>query len=259
MRNNTVFDIVTGADKCSMEECVEEVVNTLNYLGECPDSRTSKRDKQHESPTSGERTAFWDCVSSKEYNNETKDQISQSLRTGLEVNPNETRACDRDKTEDMEERGLQRSCQQHERNCDEHDVADSEDEGRPQGVNRQPLEDDRASSSQPFELNRDRFHLRLGLQTSENYLIKRESNAMETSFGEYASELFSAIQMAKFVQQLDLSDNLLPSAIVEQLYVAWSSNTRKGTPTKHVDNQVVHFSVEGRQCFGLRPCCQRLT
>jgi hypothetical protein len=245
VENNTVLNIVTGAEEYSTERCVEEVVNTLDYRGECYDNRAINREKQHESPTSAERTAFCDCASSKEYNNGAKNQNSPSLPTRLETNPNETKAYVGDKTENTEERGLQQSCQQHERNCDEYDVADSEDEGRREGLNRHTLEDDCASSSQS-----------LGLQTNENVLIKRETKAIEIPFGEYASELFSAIQKAKILQLLDLSENLLPPEMVEQLYVAWSSNTRQGTPAKHIDNQVVHFIMQGRQCCGLRPCCQ---
>lgn len=246
--NNIVFNIVAGAKKRPTERCVEEVVNTLDYHCECSDSRASNRGKQHESPTFSEHTPFCDCASSKDCNSGAKDQKSQSLRTGFETNPNQTTACFRDKTENAEDRGLQQSCQQHERNCGEYDVADSEDEGRPKGVNHHRLEDDCASSSQP-----------LSLRTNENVLVKRETKAIEISFGEYASELISAIQKANYLQLLDLSENSLPSEMVEQLYVAWSSNTRVGTPVKHIENQVVHFSMEGRRCCGLRPCCRSFT
>jgi hypothetical protein len=256
MENNSFFNSITGADRCSAESCVQGVVSTPNYLVDCSENRASDCSKQHESPTSAECTSFFHCVSSKQYNNGAKDQKCQSLPTCFEINPSKKRACVGDKSENTNERRLARSCQQCEGSCGE-DMADGE-EGRENSVNCSSLESDCASSSQPFGLIRDRSHLLLDLHTNENVLIKGEGNTIKISCGEYASDLFIAIQMAENLQLLDLSNNSLPSDMAEQLYVAWSLNRRAGNPIKHINNSVVHFTMEGRQCCGLRRCCQRL-
>lgn len=246
----------TGADTCSVESCVKRAVNKLNYHVECSDNNADDWPKQHESSTSDECTSFLHCVSGKEYNNRAKDQECQSLCTCLKTNVSETKTCVGDKSENIQEKTLSLICKQHEINCDDY-IADGEEVGSSDGVNCSFLNADCASSSQPFGLMMDKSRLLPDLHTHENIVIRGDVNTIKMSYGKYASELFVAIQMAKNLQLLDLSDNSLPLDMAEQLYVSWSLNTRAANPVKHIDKPVVHFSVEGRQCCGERLCCQR--
>lgn len=132
-----------------------------------------------------------DCVSSKHYNNLANDQKCQSLPTCFESSRSEARAGVGDKSENTMEKRLPHSCHQHETSCDE------EDEDSPNSVNCSSLKADCASSSQPFGLIRDRSHLLLDLHTNENVLIKEGASTIKLLYGEYASDLFAAIQMAK--------------------------------------------------------------
>eukprot|EP01018_Ginkgo_biloba_P028501 Gb_06807 [translate_table: standard] len=242
VENNSTANIFNGADRSATARCIEETMIAHNYHGECSENRASDRSNQHESPTS---------VSSQRFN-AAEDQRGRSL-----IPQNETMPCAGDKTESNKEQDILQSRQQYERNCNEYDVADSEDEGKPEGANCSSLEDDCASSSQPFVTIRGKYHLLPALQPNGTVSTKRELNAASMSLEEFASELFSSICMAKNLQLLDLSDNFLPSEIAEQLYIVWSSYTRAGSPAKHIENHTVHFCMEGRPCCGFRTCCQR--
>ncbi|GAB2283147.1 hypothetical protein Dimus_017676 [Dionaea muscipula] len=72
-------------------------------------------------------------------------------------------------------------------------------------------------------------------------------------------ELSTAVGKAKQLQLLDLSDNGLPPNVVDALYAAWSCSPRAGLPHRHIKDQSVHFSLEGKDCCGVRvrPCCRR--
>ncbi|KAE8705157.1 protein TONSOKU-like isoform X2 [Hibiscus syriacus] len=63
--------------------------------------------------------------------------------------------------------------------------------------------------------------------------------------------------MAKRLQLLDLSDNGLSIQASEALYSAWSSGSKAGSSRRHIDDRIVHFSVEGNKCCGLKPCCRK--
>ncbi|KAL5976340.1 hypothetical protein ACLOJK_020671 [Asimina triloba] len=70
--------------------------------------------------------------------------------------------------------------------------------------------------------------------------------------------LSKAISAAKQLQLLDLSSNGFPSEAIEMLYVSWALDSRfHGSVQKHVDDKIVHFSVEGKRCCGVKLCCRR--
>ncbi|KAE8674121.1 Tetratricopeptide repeat-containing protein, putative isoform 3 [Hibiscus syriacus] len=54
-----------------------------------------------------------------------------------------------------------------------------------------------------------------------------------------------AIGTSKRLQLLDLSDNGLSIQDSKALYNAWSSGSRAGSSWRHIEDQIVHFSVEG--------------
>ncbi|XP_040376586.1 protein TONSOKU [Oryza brachyantha] len=71
-------------------------------------------------------------------------------------------------------------------------------------------------------------------------------------------ELAEAIVSAKQLKLLDLSRNGLSEEDIQSLYFAWGSGPRgDGIARKHVAKEVMHFSVDGMMCCGLKPCCRR--
>ncbi|VAI61758.1 unnamed protein product [Triticum turgidum subsp. durum] len=75
---------------------------------------------------------------------------------------------------------------------------------------------------------------------------------------QFVQELAEALVSAKQLRVLDLSQNGLSEEAVQSLYSAWASGPRgDGVARKHVGKEVVHFSVDGATCCGLKPCCRR--
>ncbi|TVU28893.1 hypothetical protein EJB05_20430 [Eragrostis curvula] len=71
-------------------------------------------------------------------------------------------------------------------------------------------------------------------------------------------ELVHALVSAKQLKLLDLSQNGLSEGSIQSLYSAWASGPRgDGIARKHVNKEVVHFSVDGMRCCGPKPCCRR--
>ncbi|XP_058073084.1 protein TONSOKU isoform X2 [Magnolia sinica] len=70
-------------------------------------------------------------------------------------------------------------------------------------------------------------------------------------------ELSKAIGIAKQLQLLDLSSNGFPKEAVEMLYASWSASSRSNGSIRHVEEKMVHFSVEGKRCCGAKICCKR--
>ncbi|RLM80797.1 protein TONSOKU isoform X2 [Panicum miliaceum] len=71
-------------------------------------------------------------------------------------------------------------------------------------------------------------------------------------------ELAEALISAKQLKVLDLSRNGLSDEAIQSLYSAWASVPRgDGMAQKHVNKDVVHFSVDGMRCCGMKPCCRR--
>ncbi|KAJ8504389.1 hypothetical protein OPV22_005275 [Ensete ventricosum] len=75
--------------------------------------------------------------------------------------------------------------------------------------------------------------------------------------GQPIQELSEAITSARNLQMLNLSRNKFSQEAIDSLYAAWSSPLRcnDGKSHKHVNAAVVHFSVDGKKCCGMRPCC----
>ncbi|KAK1276452.1 Protein TONSOKU [Acorus gramineus] len=73
------------------------------------------------------------------------------------------------------------------------------------------------------------------------------------------ADLCRAIGRAKHLQLLDLSKNGFSAEVAETLYFAWCSSSRSDvlSPQKHINDQMIHFSVEGKGCCGVRICCRK--
>lgn len=84
--------------------------------------------------------------------------------------------------------------------------------------------------------------------------IKNHSN----SESEYIQELSVAIQMAKNLQLLDISNNGFTKQLAESLSAAWASSSRSGSSRGHIEDNTIHLSVEGVKCCHLKPCCRRI-
>ncbi|XP_031476796.1 protein TONSOKU isoform X2 [Nymphaea colorata] len=118
-------------------------------------------------------------------------------------------------------------------------AADSEEGSDREG----PNDDTCASSSQSPEAN---------LASSKTPEMTSEHEPP------YLAHLSRAIINAKQLQCLDLSGNGFTSEVVEKLYSSWSSSTRiRCSTARHTENEIVHFSVQGKQCCGVRSCCKK--
>ncbi|VFQ96085.1 unnamed protein product [Cuscuta campestris] len=71
-------------------------------------------------------------------------------------------------------------------------------------------------------------------------------------------ELSTAIEMAKHLQRLDLSNNGFSQEAGQRLYTSWALHSRSGIAQKHIQGNVIHLSVQGVKCCGTKPCCQKL-
>ncbi|XP_043698218.1 protein TONSOKU [Telopea speciosissima] len=74
---------------------------------------------------------------------------------------------------------------------------------------------------------------------------------------EFVQDLTKALGMAKQLQILDLSNNGFPVEVAETLYSAWSSSRCSGSASRHIKNETIHFSVEGKNCCLVKDCCRR--
>ncbi|XVE86577.1 hypothetical protein DITRI_Ditri18aG0044600 [Diplodiscus trichospermus] len=74
---------------------------------------------------------------------------------------------------------------------------------------------------------------------------------------QFIQELSAAIGMVKQLQLLDLSNNGFSVQASEALYNAWSSGSRVGLSRRHIENQIVHLSVEGNKCCRVKSCCKK--
>lgn len=84
------------------------------------------------------------------------------------------------------------------------------------------------------------------------------SSSQRSSCYQVIQELGHALVLAKQLKVLDLSQNGLSEEAIQSLYSAWASGPRgDGTSRKHVNKEVVHFSVDGMRCCDLKSCCRR--
>ncbi|KAI3883378.1 hypothetical protein MKX03_009611 [Papaver bracteatum] len=70
-------------------------------------------------------------------------------------------------------------------------------------------------------------------------------------------ELSSSITFAKHLKLLVLSNNGFTTDVAETLYTSWSSSSGRGSARRHIKDQTIHFSVEGKSCCGVKVCCKR--
>uniref|UniRef100_A0A0A9A5L3 Uncharacterized protein n=1 Tax=Arundo donax TaxID=35708 RepID=A0A0A9A5L3_ARUDO len=84
------------------------------------------------------------------------------------------------------------------------------------------------------------------------------SSSQKNSHYLIIQELAHALISAKQLKVLDLSQNGLSEEDIQSLYSAWASGPRgDGMARKHLSKEVMHFSVDGMRCCGLKPCCRR--
>ncbi|PWA52260.1 tetratricopeptide repeat (TPR)-containing protein [Artemisia annua] len=73
-------------------------------------------------------------------------------------------------------------------------------------------------------------------------------------------QLSSAIANAIHLRLLDVSNNGFSVEVGERLFEAWSMRSRCGVTQSHIEGNIVHLSVEPKQCCKLKPlCCTRFT
>ncbi|XP_071916680.1 protein TONSOKU-like [Coffea arabica] len=111
------------------------------------------------------------------------------------------------------------------------EVADSDDDTTGEKVAPSGLSDNPIDSSQKKELR------------------------LESSF---IPDILAAISRAKHLLSLDLSDNGFCQSVAEKLYTAWSASSRAGLAQSHIQDNMIHLSVRGHKCCGVRPCCRRI-
>lgn len=70
-------------------------------------------------------------------------------------------------------------------------------------------------------------------------------------------DLSVAIGSTKQLQLLDLSFNGFSEEVAGILHSAWVSSSCGRLVQKHIDVNTIHFSVEGKNCCGVRTCCKR--
>ncbi|KAL3824491.1 hypothetical protein ACJIZ3_020520 [Penstemon smallii] len=74
----------------------------------------------------------------------------------------------------------------------------------------------------------------------------------------FLSELTNSITMARELKVLDLSHNGVSKEAADSLFTAWSLGARAGLAQRHVEENTVHLSVQGRKCCGIKSCCRRI-
>lgn len=70
-------------------------------------------------------------------------------------------------------------------------------------------------------------------------------------------DLSTAIGLAKHLKLLDLSMNGFSLETAETLYSAWSKGSRAGLAQRHIQDKIVHLSVLGHKCCGVKSCCRK--
>ncbi|XP_042971160.1 protein TONSOKU-like isoform X1 [Carya illinoinensis] len=70
---------------------------------------------------------------------------------------------------------------------------------------------------------------------------------------QFIQELSTAIIMAKKLCSLDLSNNGFSTQAAEALYTGWS-RIRVGSAERHIEDQIIHLYMRGNKCC-TKPCC----
>lgn len=69
-------------------------------------------------------------------------------------------------------------------------------------------------------------------------------------------KLSTAIDQAKHLQFLDLSDNGFPPRAAETFYSSWSSSLRTHSSYRHITDRIIHFSTN-EKCCRVKACCKK--
>ncbi|KAK9134545.1 hypothetical protein Syun_013875 [Stephania yunnanensis] len=86
----------------------------------------------------------------------------------------------------------------------------------------------------------------------------RRNTSSASPFNQSIEDLATAIGLAKHLQMLDISGNGFSAEIIESLYTAWSSGLRSsGLSQRHIKEQLIHFSVQGKICCAVPKCCKK--
>ncbi|KAL8477291.1 hypothetical protein ACS0TY_029543 [Phlomoides rotata] len=100
------------------------------------------------------------------------------------------------------------------------------------------------------------------LNTDEEHLEVADSEDEEENKDDLErqsmQQLAASIKMARNLKVLDLSGNGFSGEITDMLFSAWSSQDRASLGQRHVDENIVHFSVQGSKCCGIKSCCRKL-
>ncbi|KAL6286684.1 hypothetical protein ACE6H2_011074 [Prunus campanulata] len=91
-----------------------------------------------------------------------------------------------------------------------------------------------------------------GLDDNHTRPCQRNSSSSGCQF---IQGLSSAIDMAKNLRLLDLSNNGFSTQDADILYSSWSGS-RFGSAQRHIKDQIIHLFVEGIKCC-VKPCCRK--
>lgn len=94
---------------------------------------------------------------------------------------------------------------------------------------------------------------------NEEHLVIADSEEEneEDTIRQSMQQFATSIKMARNLEVLDISGNGFSGEITEMLFSAWSCQDRASLGQRHVDEKIVHFSVQGRKCCGIKPCCRK--
>lgn len=113
------------------------------------------------------------------------------------------------------------------------------------------LSEERSKDDEVCILNTNEEQLEVA--DSEEEEEENEGDAESQS----VQQLANSIKMIRNLKVLDLSGNSFSVEITDMLFSAWSSQGRASLGQRHVDENIVHFSVQGSKCCGIKSCCRK--
>lgn len=126
---------------------------------------------------------------------------------------------------------------------------------------------DRQNSAQPGSCNANTNLDGLEVADSEDDEVKAAASGLDdnhtrpcqrnssSSGCQFIQGLSTAIDMAKNLRLLDLSNNGFSTQDADILYSSWS-RSRFGSAQRHIKDQIIHLFVEGIKCC-VKPCCRK--
>ncbi|XP_057769041.1 protein TONSOKU isoform X2 [Salvia miltiorrhiza] len=98
----------------------------------------------------------------------------------------------------------------------------------------------------------------LEVADSEDELEKPRTTLSGSGESQPMQQLSSSVEMARSLKLLDLSGNGFSREVIDVLFSAWSSGARAGLGQRHVNGKMVHYSVQGIMCCGIKSCCSKV-